>query len=196
MDRIYKNSHLTIAASLAGGDHEGFLGPRTEYFTSVVTARLVSNIVERFKIRPLPAKHHRRDVGPRNRSWPNNMTVPSAPPQPLETRAWCFQDRLVSQRMVSFCHTEMEWDCVSLSQCECETRLLAHDENFHSVLQGMEPVPGKSSIRSLYQSLLCLADGIDDDESGNRSFLQDIVRKHWHELLVPSYSLLKLTKTK
>ncbi|KIW13281.1 hypothetical protein PV08_08469 [Exophiala spinifera] len=195
MDQIYKNSYITIAASVAKGDHEGFLRPRTHYLTSIARVELSNGVEESFKIRPLPAKHYRRDVGPRNRSWRHNMTVPGAQPQPLETRAWCFQERLVSSRLVSFCEAEMEWDYPTLSRCECGTRLLAHDECFNRVLGGMEPVPGKSSIRSLYQSLLCIAAIFaDDPKPEHRDALNDLVRHHWHNLLIPSYTLLALTR--
>ena len=38
---------------------------------------------------------------------------------PLETRAWCFQERLLSNRIVHFGKDELVWECNSAINCEC-----------------------------------------------------------------------------
>lgn len=39
--------------------------------------------------------------------------------QPLNRRAWTFQERLMSRRVLHFTTREMMWECSMLSECEC-----------------------------------------------------------------------------
>jgi hypothetical protein len=38
---------------------------------------------------------------------------------PLMTRGWCYQERLLSQRLVHFAMGELMWECAELSDCAC-----------------------------------------------------------------------------
>lgn len=46
---------------------------------------------------------------------------------PTLERAWCFQERLLSKRVVHFTKSEMLWDCKSICHCECGA--LDNDQN-------------------------------------------------------------------
>jgi hypothetical protein len=37
----------------------------------------------------------------------------------LESRAWCFQERILSTRIVHFTEAEMVFECLSSCKCEC-----------------------------------------------------------------------------
>ncbi|KAF2802636.1 HET-domain-containing protein, partial [Mytilinidion resinicola] len=38
---------------------------------------------------------------------------------PLRTRAWAYQGRLLSPRVLHFCAQELAWECQETTQCEC-----------------------------------------------------------------------------
>jgi hypothetical protein len=40
---------------------------------------------------------------------------------PLNTRAWTFQERMLSRRVLHYCETEMVWECDTATRCECES---------------------------------------------------------------------------
>jgi Heterokaryon incompatibility protein (HET) len=40
---------------------------------------------------------------------------------PLLTRAWAFQERLLSPRVIHFANDEISWECRELSDCECKS---------------------------------------------------------------------------
>jgi hypothetical protein len=44
----------------------------------------------------------------------------------LLTRAWCFQERLLSRRLIHFGQNEISWECLEKSACEC----YSSDETF------------------------------------------------------------------
>ncbi|KAI9162819.1 HET-domain-containing protein [Paramyrothecium foliicola] len=100
MCNVYFNAALTIAASSATSDREGFLGPRTRPWKSLVNT-LPSNpgLVSNLEVRHEP-KHNRA--------------------HPLLRRAWVLQERLLSKRLIFFEKDELVWECRSKRTCECE----------------------------------------------------------------------------
>jgi len=64
----------------------------------------------------------------------------------LDYRAWTFQERLVSRRLLSFCEREYEWDCLSGTDCECSRR------RREFISDGWDARNG--STRQVYQSLM------------------------------------------
>ncbi len=86
MSNICSNAYLTIAASLSPADTDGFLGQRD--------ARYMSKLLD-----------------DENQVWvreqvPHDDTGTAAL-NPLFTRAWAFQELLMSQRLVSFGQSEV-----------------------------------------------------------------------------------------
>jgi hypothetical protein len=87
---------------------------------------------------------------------------------PLLTRAWAFQERLLSPRIVHFTDEELFWECTRIGICECKT----------------------SSSRSLY--------GLSKSRfsaylSTNTSLLpKGLTSTYWYEI-VSSYTALNLT---
>lgn len=47
---------------------------------------------------------------------------------PLHNRAWCFQERLLATRVLQFTKSEMVFDCLTATQCECGA-LEDHEED-------------------------------------------------------------------
>lgn len=105
MSEIYANAYLTIAASLSPGDNVGFLEPRKAHTTHL----LQTEIGEK------PATVHVRE----QISHDDTVTSTQAL-NPLFIRAWCFQELLISPRVLSFNRHEIQWHCREKSRCECD----------------------------------------------------------------------------
>jgi hypothetical protein len=95
MRDVYRNSFLTIVAAGSASDAQGFLGPR-QHVTAVESGTSDSSSRIAFRRHP-----H------------------SGPVEPLYTRAWTFQERFLSPRMIKFKRHELEWHCRASKVCEC-----------------------------------------------------------------------------
>ncbi|KAI1353694.1 HET-domain-containing protein [Xylaria sp. FL0043] len=108
MAQIYQNSYITLAATQSSSDCVGFLRrPSTtnnEYSWHVVPHRETY----RLGIRPRLPHWSRTDL----RLWAQDY--------PLLTRAWAFQERILSPRVLHFCKQELVWECAQAIRCECE----------------------------------------------------------------------------
>lgn len=99
MEDYYRNAYVTIAAIDAKNTTEGFLHHRNTY--SVLLSK-EHNIGIRARPRLLEQVY--------------NDSV-------LETRAWCFQERLLSTRILQFGKSELFWECQTESHRESRSRL-------------------------------------------------------------------------
>ncbi|RDW56723.1 hypothetical protein BP6252_14016 [Coleophoma cylindrospora] len=219
MGMIYENASLTVAASLSSADKDGFLIPRTQYKSHDFTIKhqSVENGTVVLQVRTAIKKHLRRDIGRIRHTWRANLSMPAAAPEPLDYRAWCYQEKIVSRRLLSFCISEIEWDCQSGTNCECGARRRLFD------IDG--PDARNGSPRQAYQSLQHTDSGVprSDMRGGNSRGLstslvellnpsseikssatesinppEDARETNswllWRTRLVPSYSQLRLTK--
>lgn len=102
MAAIYASSDLTIAASRARNGHEGLFGVPPP--SKKVQAYTFANGPKPFTVYVRPTYHH--------------AEFESAE-LPLLRRAWAFQERLLSRRVVHFAEEELYWECMAGSRCEC-----------------------------------------------------------------------------
>ncbi|KAL9111007.1 MAG: hypothetical protein Q9227_004440, partial [Pyrenula ochraceoflavens] len=100
MDRIYENSLLTIAALSSRDGSIPFLG-----LDALGKKRQLFQEVDLAKCGPLPSKF--RLMARRFRQTPDFSD------QPLERRAWAWQERYLSTRMIDFHEDEVIWQCNS-----------------------------------------------------------------------------------
>lgn len=103
MSKIYANSYLTIAASSASSDECGFLGPRSAHIARSLEYK---NGIPETKIQVREQILH------------EDSELSTA--DPLFTRAWAFQELLVSRRVVCYSSAEIQWHCQRSSWCECD----------------------------------------------------------------------------
>lgn len=95
MANVYRNSTLTIAASRAASAHEGFLGERS--------AALFTDQVYELAYQPKRAA----GLG-------SIFTIfAQIDPEPLDTRGWTLQERLLSPRTIEFGSRQMRFICQS-----------------------------------------------------------------------------------
>lgn len=94
MATIYRNSYITIAASICWHSHESmfplsnemsFLGPSGDSFSLQIRRR-----------------------------------VDHCAKLPLMKRGWFFQERLLSPRVLHFGAGELIWECMEITTCECK----------------------------------------------------------------------------
>lgn len=118
MADVYKNSMLTIAAAQSTHAQGGILLDRPDLTSE---GRMLAFQTEdgprRIAFRLPILNHH---------VWANCVTqqyFPISPADmeylPLENRAWCLQERVLSRRIVHFAKQELFWECQEAKRCEC-----------------------------------------------------------------------------
>lgn len=106
MGSVYRNAFLTIAATSAVDGSQGFLQQRPEAvpMPSIITGSKSPNLYVR-----KTALHH--PFTQRNETGDENT--------PLLSRAWVYQERVLSPRVLHFLHEEMIFECRKQFECEC-----------------------------------------------------------------------------
>jgi hypothetical protein len=103
MSEVYANSYLTIAAVSSLRGEFGFLGPRVAHLSKTL----------RFK-----SSHDDSHVQVRRKI--SHVDSEASAANPLYSRAWAFQEMVVSPRVVSYSSEELQWHCRQVSLCECD----------------------------------------------------------------------------
>ncbi|KAF2827445.1 HET-domain-containing protein [Ophiobolus disseminans] len=114
MAAYYTNAYLTIAASRAANSSAGFLHMSDRRRMSTIHCE--SNGVQFDCIMS----------DPNNTADPPLSTPNCEAGNPLYTRAWVFQEMVLSPRVISFGAKELEWYCRKQNWCEC-TYLMPND---------------------------------------------------------------------
>lgn len=115
---IYSNAHFTIAATWSTGPTHGCYAPRGHLLE--LTCEFPDAQDEQYLI------HARGE--PEIFSWFDpvglhindyELSSETGVCFPLLQRAWAFQERILSPRVVHFGHQELLWECMELKTCEC-----------------------------------------------------------------------------
>ncbi|KXX81292.1 hypothetical protein MMYC01_201939 [Madurella mycetomatis] len=158
MADIYGNSYLTLAATGSRNATEGCLFSR-----SVQLRRMYDGSAEVLRRQRLQAtKFHASHNGTpftvyaRNFSGQahENFTQAGSNTRtllaPLLSRAWCFQERMISQRVVHFHKEEMVWECGTCISCECGFLQTSSDTSASS--ESFREQPTKLQIAQVLQN--------------------------------------------
>jgi hypothetical protein len=120
MAKVYSNSYITIAATASVSPHTGLFVQR---WTSPAAN---SKLKEPISIQHVSISHDDKEIFFRpylhlahDRFWNVNNAGDHAVEAPLLTRAWAFQERLLSPFTIHFHVEELVWECRSEVQCEC-----------------------------------------------------------------------------
>lgn len=121
MSEIYSNAQLTIAATRSRGPSGGCYAPRGPLLESFHTFRNASGEVCEIYVR---GKSQRgRSFDTRSKVLPHINDFEHRDEAdfffPLVRRAWAFQERFLSPRMVHFGPRELLWECRQCKTCEC-----------------------------------------------------------------------------
>ncbi|KAF2815398.1 HET-domain-containing protein, partial [Mytilinidion resinicola] len=123
MGRYYESSVVTIVAASASGHEQGILVRKNLFAGTVMLGNDFSDIPVRFQ-EPLVHK----------------MPWFANPIDPIDMRAWAYQERLLSPRSLVYSTQEMKWECDTSHCCECgmdDTRFRdgRHDYHFRGIAQ-------------------------------------------------------------
>ncbi|KAM7211532.1 HET domain containing protein [Rhypophila decipiens] len=190
MVEVYSEAHLTIAATAGSDGNSGlFRGPGEQpvagdYYTELKT-----------QLKGPPLGDGREDEFARlfiRRCLPHGAFFKFDPNGlPLLTRAWVFQERLLSARVVHFVQDELVWECREKYACECG-EAHARGSNRGTVKQGDAVGRSETEWRAKddsYPSRWHREDP-DNDEEQEGSLYADFCG------LVSAYSQLRLTYEK
>lgn len=159
MSHIYANATITIAAAAAADDMRGFLGQRHHLNSPVLHS--TDGLI---KIR--------RDIH-------RDLSEPGR----LMTRAWVFQERLLSRRILYFEEHEMVWECRSAKLCECGSDLTLAK---YRLPEQMLTRATEAKFREA--SPLTTYDFTHPTKENSETFAW------WRETIVHQYTALQLTK--
>ncbi|KAF5863547.1 hypothetical protein ETB97_009791 [Aspergillus alliaceus] len=107
MAAVYMDAFLVIGASKSSADDQGFLCPREHRASLSFVESPHAGPVSSLNLSLLPP------VGER---WTSGQDPVS--PEPLQSRAWCLQERYLSQRILLYGARQLFWECRTLSQAE------------------------------------------------------------------------------
>jgi len=216
MAEIYQNSFLVLAATAShdcqGGLFRTFSRPKSYLIQGIDSFNREFDIYVRKRTTHWSDKlnHEEKDLDVDEEF-------------PLLTRAWVYQERLLSKRVLHFCSDELVWECNEESTCQCgcfnpET----NPKEVHA--RAMAPVEvNLSSIKALFKQSLMMQKNkkstplialisLSTAEDGDQQESQVLTacnlspgltdddsdgkkpRKHWHQI-VEDYSKLKLDFT-
>lgn len=144
MANIYANSYLTISATASADGSVGCLFPRCINFGGrmprsevLVLSEVQNGIISKVYARNASVDAHGEFT---------NDAIRNKKTSPLLSRAWCYQDRLLSNRIIHFHAEEMVWECGSSLVCECGYLNGTADVDGH-------PFKSNSCRRKIYQVL-------------------------------------------
>jgi hypothetical protein len=176
MSMVYRNASLTIAATKATNDEERFSGPSQAgktYELQLKDGKAPIKIYARRRvphmISMLPELAYNNNVGYRYEGGENT---------PLLDRGWVYQERMLSRRVLHFGESELHWECLEDTSCEC--RLTNARMNGYKS-SNMTP-------KQQHQSAL-------DDRFDNEVLYHTRLMERWH-LIVEEYSKLSLSYKK
>lgn len=101
---VYGNADLVLAASSASSTEDSFLKERQGYRESSLRLSCVKNKDSTLALRYRVLQSKR---------------IPPMP-DPLDRRAWAFQERLLARRYLAIGSRDTSWTCMTSSACECQ----------------------------------------------------------------------------
>ncbi|RSM08593.1 hypothetical protein CEP52_004608 [Fusarium oligoseptatum] len=117
MASIYENSLLTIAATKSSGHQEGLHAEEEEtvYLECIPASEQGHGLINDIWVRL--ADPNKREI---INHWHESTNAKENEEEwPLLTRAWVFQERLLSPRMLHFAKRELVWECRTCVSCDC-----------------------------------------------------------------------------
>ena len=120
MASIYEDAFLIIGATSTKSDEEAFIQPlRTHLKLRVKT---LEGTLQDLYVQPVGRPKDKLFEDP-----------------PLLRRAWCYQERLLSPRMLHFTTRELWWECRGIIDCECGHKLSPNDVHGEETMMREKP---------------------------------------------------------
>ncbi|KAG8161229.1 hypothetical protein KVR01_009493 [Diaporthe batatas] len=186
MNAVYKNSYLTLAALSGGDSNSGLHNISIKQDSHVVAElRIAQNVY------PLYMRQaHYLDSLLKSKFMEHHENKSLAYRYPLLSRAWAYQERTISPRVVFFTESEMIFQCLEHVECECgaaqewsQTQIV-HRTHKTSIFMQTESeslkLKGKDRASERFRCDLQTQDGRDWD-----------IARDWRTSVVREYSALK-----
>ena len=142
MSNIYENATVTIAAASAAADVDGFLKPREHVGTM--------DLASRGPLRPDRMVHFERAYDHTLEEFRDSQRERD----PLASRAWAFQERLLASRAIRFGIHGLSWECGSGSRCECGSESKEKQTNLLIQLQKVLSSSNSSKIYDFWRNFI------------------------------------------
>ncbi|KAK4205451.1 heterokaryon incompatibility protein-domain-containing protein, partial [Triangularia verruculosa] len=131
MADVYSGAFLTVAVTGSANPSGGCLFPRRQHFNGVddpVSCTGIASRAGRLNLPPEVRVRYERVCHQRMEGQYARWQEVDKQISPLLTRAWGFQEKILSPRMIHFHGEEMIWECNEEHVCECGYRPLGgHD---------------------------------------------------------------------
>ncbi|KAH7386437.1 heterokaryon incompatibility protein-domain-containing protein [Cadophora sp. MPI-SDFR-AT-0126] len=111
MGSIYENSTITLSATGSKNGDGGFFHPEENDYELTLSTESTEECSIRVRCDDFCYNGRMRPLDPDK--------------YPTMYRGWCYQERLLSRRVLNFGRQELFWECKSLSTCECQL----HEDN-------------------------------------------------------------------
>lgn len=180
MASVYSNGYLTIAGTFAKDGHEGLFSPTEDI---QVTGKSPSG--EDYCLYFRERIDHHLEMCEDDSNETMQLMNPSTLYYPLLTRAWVYQERMLSTRVIHFGHYEVFLECKSGIRCECE------GIGYHDYSSATQVVQMK-----LEHSLALKTFDTDETETKTEDDAETQYRRAqlWRTM-VATYTSLRLTKS-
>jgi hypothetical protein len=120
MASIYANSFLTFVAAKAANSTEGCFAIVPEKERTHKITGVNSKGGRQCTIYARPAIRHADNIEGEKLF-------------PIASRAWCYQEQVLSPRLLHFHYCELKWECMEKTSCECSLADgIPHDKKEHS----------------------------------------------------------------
>ena len=116
MATIFRESYLTISATMAKDSTEGFLSHHENRDLQLELRRDDGTSCSVFVRRPLNHKIFNGPLGTLDLTGAVDVDFDD---YIVFKRAWCYQERLLATRIVHFLGTEILFECMTFQNCEC-----------------------------------------------------------------------------
>jgi hypothetical protein len=110
---IYSQAYLTLAATRSNNSNEGFYASPGPSFGKVFTFSTTDDTQYKMYVRESKDSSTIPHINDFEMQWRSDGRFP------LLQRAWAFQERILSPRVVHFGPNELLWECIELKTCQC-----------------------------------------------------------------------------
>jgi hypothetical protein len=110
---IYSQAYLTLAATRSNNSNEGCYASPGPWFGKVFTFSTTDDTQYEMYVRESKDSSTIPHINDFEMQWRSDGRFP------LLQRAWAFQERILSPRVVHFGPNELLWECIELKTCQC-----------------------------------------------------------------------------
>jgi len=188
MSSIYRGAYVTIAATSSEDSTYGLFQEASTQLYDAHSLKISDSVLGESLIR------FRRKLPHFSISSPLARPRNTAAQFPLLQRAWAYQERLLSSRILHFTANELVWECLEASSCQCSQRTEPFYFEGSDVKEATRQDP-KLSYASLVTTISSRSDSSQDTHGVSEDTQREIIFSQWQDF-VREYSKLNLTVQK